>query len=57
MSKQKPITAVLLGAGMRGSFAYGPYAARYPENLEFVAVAEPDPVRRARFAAMGRASL
>ncbi|MEM7114393.1 MAG: Gfo/Idh/MocA family oxidoreductase [Chloroflexota bacterium] len=52
MSQQKPITAVLLGAGMRGSFAYGPYAIRHPENLEFVAVAEPDPVRRARFATM-----
>lgn len=50
MSKQKPITAVLLGAGLRGSFAYGPYAIQHPENLEFVAVAEPDPVRRAQFA-------
>lgn len=52
MSQPKPITAVLLGAGLRGSLAYGPYAMQHPKNLEFVAVAEPDPVRRARFAAM-----
>ena len=46
----KPITAVLFGAGLRGSFAYGPYAMKHPDELEFVAVAEPDPVRRAQFA-------
>ncbi len=46
----KPITAVLLGAGLRGSFAYGPYAIQHFDKLEFVAVAEPDPVRRAQFA-------
>ena len=46
----KPITAVLIGAGLRGSFAYGPYAMQNPNELEFVAVAEPDPVRRAQFA-------
>jgi predicted dehydrogenase len=44
------ITAVLMGAGGRGTFAYGPYAQQHPEQLRFVAVAEPDPVRRARFA-------
>lgn len=44
------ITAVLMGAGGRGSFAYGPYALANPDQLRFVAVAEPDPVRRARFA-------
>ena len=47
-----PITAVLCGAGLRGSDAYGPYALEYPDQLRFVAVAEPDPVRRARFAAL-----
>ncbi len=47
----KPITAVLAGAGNRGAEAYGPYASHHPDELTFVAVAEPDPVRRARFAA------
>jgi predicted dehydrogenase len=47
---KKPITAVLIGAGLRGTFAYGPYALAHPDELEFVAIAEPDPVRRAQFA-------
>jgi predicted dehydrogenase len=47
----QPITAVLLGAGSRGHFSYGPYAQAYPHELKFVAVAEPHPVRRERFAA------
>lgn len=46
----KPLTAVLLGAGMRGLYAYGPYALGHPTELQFVAVAEPDPIRRERFA-------
>ena len=46
----KPITAVLLGAGARGHFSYGPYAQAHPDELKFVAVAEPNPIRRARFA-------
>lgn len=46
----KPITAVLFGAGMRGSFAYGPYAAQHPDEIEFVAVAEPNDTRRHQFA-------
>lgn len=45
-----PVTAVLCGAGGRGGNSYGPYALHHPEQLRFVAVAEPDPVRRARFA-------
>jgi predicted dehydrogenase len=45
-----PITAVLFGAGGRGNFAYGPYASAYPDQLRFVAVAEPHPERRKRFA-------
>ena len=44
------ITAVLFGAGLRGADAYGPYALVHPEELQFVAVAEPDPLRRERFA-------
>ncbi len=47
----KPVTAVLFGAGLRGADAYGPYALAHPDELNFVAVAEPDPVRRERFAA------
>lgn len=46
----QPIQAVLIGAGQRGAESYAPYALKYPERLKFVAVAEPDPVRRERFA-------
>lgn len=46
----KPITAVLLGAGSRGNFIYGPYAEKYPHDLSFIAVAEPDSYRRQAFA-------
>ncbi|WP_141502086.1 Gfo/Idh/MocA family protein [Paenibacillus luteus] len=45
----KPITAVLLGAGSRGNFIYGPFAKKYPNDLVFVAVAEPDSQRREAF--------
>jgi predicted dehydrogenase len=47
----KPIEAILIGAGQRGADSYAPYALQHPEALRFVAVAEPDPARRARFAA------
>ncbi|MFO7167598.1 MAG: Gfo/Idh/MocA family oxidoreductase [Chloroflexota bacterium] len=47
----EPITAVMCGAGGRGYYAYGPYALQHPDELRFVAVAEPDDVRRERFAA------
>ena len=46
----EPVTADLLGAGLRGAFAYGPYAGLQPDQLKFVAVAEPDDARRALFA-------
>ncbi len=46
----QPIEAVLLGAGMRGYCTFGGYAKFYPHNLKIVAVAEPDPIRRERFA-------
>lgn len=46
----QPITAVMVGAGTRGHYAYGPYALAHPDEIRFVAVAEPDPVRRERFA-------
>ncbi len=42
-------TAVMLGAGGRGFKAYGPYALQYPDELQFVAVAEPQADRRDRF--------
>ena len=45
-----PVEAVLLGAGGRGTFAYGEYALHHPDEVRFVAVAEPDPERRERFA-------
>jgi len=44
------ITAVLFGAGLRGADAYAPYALAHPDELKFVAVAEPDPMRRTQFA-------
>jgi len=45
----KQITAILLGAGNRGQWAYGPWALEHPDELKFVAVAEPDEVRREMF--------
>ncbi|SMF89629.1 Predicted dehydrogenases and related proteins [Paenibacillus uliginis N3/975] len=48
----KTITAVLLGAGSRGRYIYGPYAEKYPNELKIVAVAEPDEGRRNHFAAI-----
>ena len=47
----KPISAVMVGAGLRGAFAYGPYAGQHPDEIQFVAVAEPDDSRREMFAA------
>jgi predicted dehydrogenase len=47
----KPIEAILIGAGNRGAQVYAQYALRHPDQLRFTAVAEPDPERRARFAA------
>ncbi|MBK8986424.1 MAG: Gfo/Idh/MocA family oxidoreductase [Chloroflexi bacterium] len=47
-----PIQAILIGAGQRGAEAYGAYALSHPEDVHFVAVAEPDTGRRERFAAM-----
>jgi len=44
------IRAVLIGAGQRGAQAYAPYALQHPGELQFTAVAEPDPQRRTRFA-------
>lgn len=46
----KTLTAVLLGAGSRGRYIYGPYAEKHPEELKIVAVAEPHEERRRRIA-------
>ncbi len=48
----KPIQAILIGAGQRGMHSYAPYALQHPGEIQFVAVAEPDSGRRARFAAL-----
>lgn len=44
------IEAALLGAGARGMFAYASYAIQRPNEIKFVAVAEPNEERRKRFA-------
>jgi predicted dehydrogenase len=46
----RPLDLVLIGAGNRGARAYGTYALANPVEVRFVAVAEPDPIRRQRFA-------
>ena len=45
----RKITAVLVGAGARGRQAYASYALGHPDEIQFVAVAEPDEVRRGMF--------
>jgi predicted dehydrogenase len=46
----EPLTALLFGAGARGAGSYGPYALANPDLIKFVAVAEPNTVRRDHFA-------
>jgi len=46
----KQLTAILIGAGNRGILAYGHYALKNPNELRFVGVAEPNPLRRENFA-------
>lgn len=41
----KPVTAVIVGAGHRG-VGYGSYSLTHPDELKVVGVADPDPVRR-----------
>lgn len=50
----QPVEMALLGAGSRGTFAYGTFAERNPHKVRFVAVAEPDERRRERFARLHR---
>lgn len=51
-SPKKPVTAALLGAGARGELNLGTLARRHPDKIRFVAVAEPDKLRRDRFASI-----
>lgn len=44
------VTAILIGAGLRGAKAYATYAKEYPANFRIKAVAEPNDVRRESFA-------
>ena len=46
-----PVELILIGAGQRGAAAYASYALAHPDEVRFVAVAEPDAERRAAFAA------
>lgn len=46
----KKVTVALLGAGGRGKDSYGPYALKHPDEIQFVAVAEPNDERRQMFA-------
>lgn len=45
----RPITAITLGAGARGT-VYGRYALEFPEEIKIVGVAEPIPFRNERYA-------
>src|SRR5688572_1660255 len=45
----KPVTAITLGAGNRGT-VYGNYAAKFPAELKIVGVAEPIPFRNDKYA-------
>ena len=40
----------MIGAGNRGIGAYGAFAEKNPEDIQFVGIAEPDPMRRGYFA-------
>lgn len=46
----RPLELVLIGAGQRGARSYASYALQHPQDVRFVGVAEPDPIRRKRFA-------
>ena len=43
------ITAALIGAGQRGADAYATYALEHPADIQFVAVADMEQVRREQF--------
>lgn len=43
------IRVALIGAGQRGKDVYGNYGLKYPQNIEFIAVAEPNDLKRKEF--------
>jgi predicted dehydrogenase len=49
ISETLPLEAVLLGAGNRGRDVFGRFALEHPDQLRFVAVADPDPAKLERF--------
>lgn len=49
LNLKKPVTAITCGAGNRGN-VYGNYAAKYPDELNIVGVAEPIAIRQERYA-------
>lgn len=42
----KPIRVALLGAGNRGKYVYADWAKQHPDQMQIVAVAEPDDAKR-----------
>ena len=44
----RPLRAIIVGAGNRGYGVYGRWALDHPKDVRIVAVADPDPDRRAR---------
>jgi len=48
---ERPVTAVVLGAGNRGNL-YASYSQKYPDELKIVGVAEPIEYRRKKFSAL-----
>lgn len=49
----RPVTAILIGAGHRGSI-YASYAQKHPDELNIVAVADPNEKRRKKIAEIHR---
>lgn len=50
MASNHVLTAAVIGLGERGANVYGAYAAAHPDELKIVACAEPNVLRRERFA-------
>ncbi|MDD2970615.1 MAG: Gfo/Idh/MocA family oxidoreductase [Lachnospiraceae bacterium] len=48
----KQVTAMVIGAGLRGGHVYSAYALEHPDEFKVIAVAEPDNTRRMEFAAL-----
>ena len=49
ISMDKPVTAIVCGAGNRGN-VYGGFALQYADQLDIVGVAEPIAIRNERYA-------